>query len=271
MAPIVVPRNASWPAYIADNLPTVLNAKFGPTGPTGWSPRLRQRFGYCTPDELYEAAVCALVNAETVWLDVGCGRDMFPSNLATAAMLAQRCRLLVGLDPSDNIEENTLLHERVRCTIEQYRPERQHDLITMRMVAEHIEAPEAAVAALSDMLRPGGRVVLYTVRKWSPAAVAAALTPMAVHHRVKRVLWDTAERDTFPTFYRMNTRDTLRRLFAACGCIEESFLRLDDTRSFAKWKSLATLELSLWRLLQRLGVAYPEACLMGIYRKASRG
>ena len=81
------------------------------------------------------------------------------------------------------------------------------------------------------------------------------------------MLWDTVERDTFPTYYRMNTRETLRRLFQANGFIEESFVRLDDTRTFSRWKSLATMELRLWRLLQAVGLAYPEACIMGIYRK----
>ena len=68
----------------------------------------------------------------------------------------------------------------------------------------------------------------------------------------------------------MNTRDTLRRQFEAAGFIEEPFLRLDDTRTFGRWKSLATMELQLWRLLQAVGVAYPEACIMGIYRKEAR-
>jgi len=269
MTSIIIPQDPAWPSFIAANLPTVLTTKFGSPDRMGWRPRLRQRFGYCTPDELYEAAVAGFVHNDTVWLDVGCGRDLFPSNPGTAAILAGRCRLLVGLDPSENIEANPLLHERVRATIESYHPDRRHDLVTMRMVAEHIETPQTAIAALSRFTRPGGCVILYTVQKWSPAALAAALTPMAVHHAVKRVLWSTEERDTFPTFYRMNTRKRLRGLFEAAGFVEELFLRLDDTRTFGKWKSLATLELQLWRCLKAIGVAYPEACLLGIYRKSA--
>ena len=230
-------------------------------------PELRQRFGYCTPDELYKAAVSGFVGPDTCWLDVGCGRDLFPSNPATAAMLADRCRLLVGLDPSSNIDDNKLLHERVCCTIEEYRTKRTYDLVTMRMVAEHIETPEATVAALSRLAKPNGHVILYTVGRWTPAALLAAATPLAVHHRIKRKLWNVAERDTFPTFYRMNTHNTLRRLFEAADFIEAFFLRLDDARSFGKWKALATMELHLWRWLCSVGLPYPEACIMGIYRK----
>jgi hypothetical protein len=109
---VVSPQNAAWPDFIVEQLPTVLSLKNRPRDQMGWSPRMRERFGYCTPDEVYEAAVSFFVRADTIWLDVGCGRDLFPSNSPAAAMLARRCRLLVGLDPSSNIQGNALRHER---------------------------------------------------------------------------------------------------------------------------------------------------------------
>jgi hypothetical protein len=90
---------------------------------------------------------------------------------------------------------------------------------------------------------------------------------MAVHHAVKSMLWRSSPEDTFPTAYRMNTRATLRRLFGEGGFDEEAFLRLDDCRSLARWRSTAGLELRLWRTLRRIGLPYPEACLLGIYRR----
>jgi 2-polyprenyl-3-methyl-5-hydroxy-6-metoxy-1,4-benzoquinol methylase len=137
------------------------------------------------------------------------------------------------------------------------------------MVAEHIEAPQTTIAALSRLAKPDGHVIVYTVHRWSPAALLAAATPMAVHHWVKRMLWSTAERDTFPTFYRMNTRRTLRSLFEAEGFIEQSYLRLDDTRILNRWKIATAMELQLWHWLHAAGLAYPEACIMGIYRKTA--
>lgn len=249
------------------HLPAVLRLKYGPPERLGWRPRLRRRFGYRTPDDWYEATVTALVGEETLWLDVGCGREVFPSNPAAARLLAGRCRLLAGVDPGDNIDDNRLLHDRAKCTLEAFRTERTYDLITLRMVAEHIAHPRDAVAALARLAKPGGRVVVYTVWKWSPAAIAAAVTPMAVHHRLKKLLWNTAERDSFPTTYRMNTRGTLRRLFEAAGFVEDSLHHLDDTRALARWKVLAVAELSVWKLLRAAGLPYPERCLLGVYRR----
>jgi hypothetical protein len=39
----------------------------------------------------YEAVVAKLVRPESQWLDVGCGRGVFPSNPRLAQTLAKRC------------------------------------------------------------------------------------------------------------------------------------------------------------------------------------
>ena len=245
----------------------VLALKYGPPDRMGWSPALRFRFGYCTPDDWYEALLFDLIDEETEWLDVGCGRAVFPSNPAGAAVLARRCRRLVGLDPSDNVLENPLLHERAQCVLQDYRTDRRFDVVTLRMVAEHIDDPARALAALARLVKPGGRVVVYTVEKFSPATIVSALTPLGIHHVVKRILWGTEERDTFPTVYKMNTRRALRRLFQAAGFREESFRHLDDCRAFARWRWSNVMELTAWRCLRAISLGYPEACILATYRQ----
>jgi len=251
------------------NLPCVLRLKYGPAERMGPAPRLRQRLGYSSPDDWYEAAVFGLVSGTTTWLDVGCGRSMFPFNHATAKLLSERCRLLVGLDPSDNIHANDLVHERVQCPLEDYVTDRRFDLVTLRMVAEHITDPVAAVGALARLTAVGGRVVVYTVSKWAPATMVSAITPFWLHVAAKRVLWQGNERDAFPTAYRMNTRSELGRLFAAGGFEEESFQYLDDCRAFGRFMSLNRLELLAWKALRSIGLRYPESCILAVFRKSS--
>jgi hypothetical protein len=81
---------------------------------------MRMRFGYFTPDEYYEALLSKLIKDDTVWLDVGCGRNIFPNNYPLAHTLANRCKLLVGVDPDRTMEENTLVGEKFRGTIEDF-------------------------------------------------------------------------------------------------------------------------------------------------------
>lgn len=251
----------------ADTLAQVFHQKYGEPSSMGPNPRLWLRHGYYLPDEHYEAMVARLVDEQTRWLDVGCGRDIFPHNPELAQTLAQRCARLVGLDPDANVEDNCLVHERVRGTLNEYHPHESFDLITLRMVAEHVTDAPAAVAALARLTRPGGKVVIYTVHKWSPAAILARLVPFGLHHSVKKVLWRTEERDTFPVAYQMNTRRRLARLFAKEGLQEAYFAHLADCRIFARFLFAHRLELGLWRLLQAVGLPYPESCLLGVYER----
>jgi 2-polyprenyl-3-methyl-5-hydroxy-6-metoxy-1,4-benzoquinol methylase len=249
-----------------ENVREIFRQKYGASEQLGWGPRQRLKLGYFTPDDVYEAAVSRLVTPETVWLDVGCGRDLFPGSSTLAHALAKRCRRLVGLDPSDNIDENPYVHERFKTTIDGFTERQRFDLITLRMVAEHIPDPDQAVVALSNIAKPGGRVVIFTVYRWSPVTLVSSLIPFGLHHKVKTIFWRTEDRDTFPTAYRMNTRRGLRRWFEA-EFEEEGFSYVDDCRTLARWKALSTVELYLWKVLHLCGLHYPEVCLLGIYRR----
>jgi SAM-dependent methyltransferase len=247
----------------------VFERKYGTAGRLGWGPTRRLRWGYFTPDDVYETVVYSLVNQETLWLDVGCGRDIFPSNFATAKLLAGRCRTLAGVDPSDNLLENPLVHERFLGPIEDFESDRQFDLLTLRMVAEHIAQPDRAAAALARNSKPGGRVVIYTVYRWSPVTIVSSWLPFALHAPVKRVLWNSEERDTFPACYKLNTRKALRENLGRVGFVEEEFYYLDDCRSLSRWKLTHALELTVWKMLNLLRLHYPELCLLGVYRKCT--
>ncbi|HEX8201004.1 MAG TPA: methyltransferase domain-containing protein [Isosphaeraceae bacterium] len=230
---------------------------------------MRHRFGYFTPDDVYEAVVDSLVAEGSSWVDVGCGRDLLPGNRPLAKALAARCALLVGVDPDPTIEENPFVHRRIRVPIEEFRDDRLYDLVTLRMVAEHIQHPERAAEALARLTGPGARVVLYTVDRWSPAALTARVLPFGLHHPIKHLLWGTEEKDTFPVAYKMNSRRQLSRLMGAHGFVERWFARVDDCRSTGRFRALQWLELSLWRALRATGLGYPEGCLLGVYERAA--
>jgi SAM-dependent methyltransferase len=263
----------SFPSVAADSLPTredilrLLTLKHEDPRQEGWAVRSRYRFGYFIPDDVYMAVVERHVTERTRWLDVGGGRNVLPFHRALARVLAERCRLLVGVDPSSNVQENPYVHEKAQCRIEDYRTDHVFDLATLRMVAEHLPDPAKAIAALRGLLRPGGRVIVYTVNRWSPITILSGLTPFQLHLRLKKVLWGGEEKDTFPTCYRMNTRKRLKELFEEGGFEERLFAYLDDCGTFGQIPGLYHAELLAWRVLRRLGLRYPENCLLGVYEK----
>ena len=253
------------PNITTSDLRQLSDFKYGETESRGWGPRLRERFGYYTPDDWYETLVDQLVTASTRWLEVGCGRSIFPSNPALAKKLSSRCARLVGVDKSDNIADNPFVHAYQQVYLEDFKTDEVFDLITFRMVAEHVRETEKLATALTKLLAPGGRIVIYTVHRWSPVSVVAWLTPMGVHHALKGLLWETEERDTFPVEYRMNTRSALSEVFTKFGFEEKSYRLLSDCRTFQRWRLTNLMELTLWKVLQFVGLSYPELCILTTY------
>jgi SAM-dependent methyltransferase len=233
----------------------------------GWRVRMRRWFGYFSPDQWYHGVVDRLVNNGCRWIDVGGGKSVFPGATALARDIASRCGALVGVDPSDNLEQNELVHERVKSSIEDFRTDRTFDLATLRMVAEHIERPEQAIQSLARLIRPGGRVVIYTPNRWSLASVAARGIPDKWHRRFASLMWNAGADDVFPTFYRMNTRRTLRAVFEAGGFKEVAFAFLDDCNILSRFRATCFVELCAWRVLRMFGVKHPENNLLGVYEK----
>lgn len=248
-------------------LVALFDRKYSRSSTMGWGPRMRRSFDYFTPDDQYEAVVDKLVAKGTWWADIGCGRDVFPSNPELAKLLSERCGFLFGVDPDPNIRDNPFINERFEGMIEDCDTSHRFDLITLRMVAEHIVDPARSIAKLVQLTKPGGHVVIYTPNKWAPVSVLAALVPNHLHYRIKRVFWGGEERDTFPTAFRMNTRDTLSRYFQAQGLQEVYFAYLDDCRTLGGFRALNYLELTAQRALRSVGLRYPENCLLGVYRK----
>ena len=219
-----------------------------------------------TPDDYYEALVANLVTANCRWLDVGCGRDIFPGNRQLARQLSDRCAALVGVDPDETLNENPFAHEKVQ-TIEDFQSDEPFQLITLRMVAEHIAKPDSALAALSRLTAPGGGCIVYTVNQWSPLPILAWVIPFRFHHALKSLVWGTEEKDTFPVAYKMNTRERLACQFRQAGFRECFFAYLDDCRTLAKFTGLHRVEIAAWRLFKSFRLSYPENCLLGVYER----
>jgi hypothetical protein len=95
----------------------------------------------------------------------------FPENPRLAEALVARCSSMVAVDPSPNVEKNRFATERVQRLIEDYRTDRRFDLITLRMVVEHVDQPRAVADAVAGLLSPGGCTVVFTVNRLSPLTV----------------------------------------------------------------------------------------------------
>jgi len=126
------------------------------------------------------------------------------------------------------------------------------------------------VQALGRAVRPGGTAVVFTVNALAPVTIVSRILPFRFHQPVKRVFWGSDGKDTFPTYYRMNSRRRLARLMASAGFDEARFLVVDDLSVFGRFRRLSLVELQVRRLFRALRLPYPENVLIGIYRKRER-
>lgn len=242
-------------------------AKVGGVENLGPAPRRRVGYGYYLPAEIYECLINKMVDSQTTWLDVGGGKSIFPQNVGLAESLSKRCQRLVAVDPSGNIHTNPYAHEKHQALLEDFETDQQFDLITMRMVIEHVAAPGPFMRKVYDLLKPGGICLALTVWKYAPVSLAAAILPFKLHHEIKKWIWRTKEEDTFPTTYLLNTQATQRRYAEEAGLKLDSYVRLNDCSVTAGLGRISHFELIAERCFRASGIPYPEHCLLSQFRR----
>jgi SAM-dependent methyltransferase len=130
-------------------------------------------------------------------------------------------RHVTGLDVSSDVFENRYLDEPVCYDGGRFPfPDDRFDMCCAYSVLEHLEHPLASFCEIARVLRPSGRFVFRTSNALFYACLLARLVPNRLHPTVIRFATGRAEQDTFPTFYRANTRSHLRSLLSRAGFAE---------------------------------------------------
>ncbi len=174
------------------------------------------------PYNVYERLLDGLIAPEHTVLDVGCGR--------TAPVLLKykgRVARLIGLDLIE-IRPETLdpaiefvtgdagdMGEVAGASV---------DLVISRAVMEHVEDPAAVFRELRRVLKPGGAFVTLIPNLGDYVSIIGKLVPNRLHPWIVNVTEGRAMEDTFPAYYRANSRGSIKRLCQQSGLLLE---RLD--------------------------------------------
>jgi len=145
-------------------------------------------------------------------LDYGAGRGSDVTRVLPEGVF------VVGADVGRHVRENAHLSAPVVFG-GQSLPFQDHSfgLCIMRWVVEHLPEPEATFSEVGRVLRPGGRLVILTSNLCFYAYLIARVIPNRVHPAVVRRVTGRSAKDTFPTYYRANTRSGLRRALERAG------------------------------------------------------
>ena len=178
--------------------------------------RLAERYypGFSGPSEHFDEIVQQTLKPCSHLLDAGCGCGKF-FRLEHAKRLGS---LIVGVDIAADIQQNADLDLGVRGDLENLPfTDSSFDVVVCRVVIEHLRQPSLALAEFYRVLAPGGRLFIFTPNLLHYFGLVAKCTPHRFHTWFNRRVRGFEEEDTFPTYYRANTRRALRRLLASSG------------------------------------------------------
>ncbi|HZL60542.1 MAG TPA: methyltransferase domain-containing protein [Stellaceae bacterium] len=170
--------------------------------------RLKQRyFGwYLHPYGMLLRRVEALLGAEAVLVDAGCGRGA-PS----LRPFRGKARRLIGIDVVPFSEKVDGIELRQRDLADTGLADESVDLMYSQAVVEHVQEPDKVFAEIARVLVPGGAYIALTANKWDYASLLARLIPNRFHPWIVRHTEGRPEEDVFPTAYKANTRRDVAR------------------------------------------------------------
>ncbi|PWT99247.1 MAG: hypothetical protein C5B51_27490 [Terriglobia bacterium] len=184
-----------------------------------WDIESRIDPGVVSSQNTYADTIQMYVGPHSRWLDLGCGRSIFPDWIEGQQELATRPELIAGIDYSwSSLRQHNSIRK-LACGDTAHLPFRAgaFNLITANMVFEHLADPAQSLREMNRILEPGGLVIFHTPNLWHFPILAASLIPDAIKRKLVLLSEGRAESDIFPTHYRINTRRDIERFAAAGG------------------------------------------------------
>jgi SAM-dependent methyltransferase len=199
---------------------------------------------WAAKSESYASLVSEHLSPHTVWLDAGCGSRLLENDMdPLETWLANHCKTIVGIDVS--VTSNRNIKSLVQGSLYDLPfADNSLDLITCRMVVEHLAQPRLAFAESARCLRPGGAIVIITPNLVNYGilgnAVASKLLPEKLRLRLVHASDSRADEDIFPVRYKANTMPRLVQSLTASGLQVHETIGLHQHRPY--WRKHPTLE-----------------------------
>jgi SAM-dependent methyltransferase len=173
---------------------------------SNWIEKLFRKLNpnYSPRHEIYNQLLNEYINGETIWLDIGCGRNEH------VAEYGQKAKLALGIDRLINpgITDAPFIQANLRNIP---LPPDYADLITLRMVVEHIERIPEDFFEINRILKPNGKLIILTTNIMSPVVFLPSLFPSALKNWLILKIFKVSHEDVFPTHHRFNSPRVIKR------------------------------------------------------------
>lgn len=171
-----------------------LDSKFYPEYGANWD------------DVMFRADIEARMGQNSIVLDYGAGRG----NVSSMNLRGQ-CARVYGVDPDAAVLGNPFLDDANVLDLGSGKlpyPAEMFDLVVSDNVMEHIDSPVVVLDEIFRVLKPGGCLLFKTPNRCHYMPLIARITPLWFHRFYNR-LRGRSEVDTFPTRYKLNSRNSI--------------------------------------------------------------
>jgi len=171
----------------------------------------------------FYSRVNSLLRPEFTCLDVGCGRGEYAEDPVPfrreLRVLKGKAAKVVGIDVDRRAADNPFIDEFHLLAGAKWPIEDDSiDVAVCDNVMEHVGDVDAFFSEAARVIKRSGYLCIRTPNRFSYVGLLSGLIPNRLHARVlKHAQEQRHEEDVFSTFYRCNTRRTMRRALKRHG------------------------------------------------------
>jgi ubiquinone/menaquinone biosynthesis C-methylase UbiE len=180
----------------------------------------------------------------------------------------KRAKYVCGVDTDKTIYNHKSIKNLIVARLEKIPlKDEKFNLITCNFVVEHLVNPSEVFNEFNRLLKKNGKLVITTPNSLAYDTLLTRLTSTKLHKKIKKIIWERPEEDTFTTKYKANTPFKLKKLLSEAGFEEEKIQMLHSSDLFTFSKSLFVSSIILNKIFDLGFLKYFKPNIFAIYKK----
>lgn len=163
------------------------------------------------PYRKYVFLIQASLGSVNTILDIGCGRDAEVLNIFSKGE-----KKLYGIDIGKLNKRDKLHLVQNNASFISFKSA-SFDLVISRSAVEHFKKPISIFNEINRVLTKNGNLIFLTPNLYDYASIVSKIIPNKFHQKIVKMTEGRDEDDTFPTYYRANTYNSIKKIANESG------------------------------------------------------